>query len=99
MQETLWKEHLPLSVPQETECNGAITCADKYQHSGDAEMYHEVNFTLQKPCNTDHWQRDTVLVLAKIEIESIKYLSPCAIKKAQKRVGEGRLVILHGAHS
>lgn len=32
IQETVWKEHLPLSVPQEKECNGAITCANKYQH-------------------------------------------------------------------
>lgn len=32
MQETTWREHLPLSVPQEKEYNGAIACANKYQH-------------------------------------------------------------------
>lgn len=39
MQETVWKKHLPLSVPQEKEFNGVITCANKYQrlHARDVQ--------------------------------------------------------------
>lgn len=64
------------------------------------EMYNGSQLCSSETVETDHWQRDTILVLAVWTNQDLIHqilVSLCS-KKTLKRVGERRLVFLHGAH-